>query len=139
MGIHFLRCVHNNKCVKTHDAIRDTFTPITQNVDFHVGREQLHKFLSTTFNSFHWQINIMFTKNGICTLTKVVITDQIQVDLLFQSRATQGFVTSNVVETKEKSYRNQHPINQFFPLAIEVFGYLHKHVDVFLHDCANAI
>jgi len=36
------------------------------------------------------------------------------------------------------SYRNQHPINQFLPLAIEVFGCLHKHVNVFLHDCVNA-
>jgi hypothetical protein len=81
----------------------------------------------------------MFTKNGIPTLTKVIITNPIQVDLLFQSCATQGFVTSDVAQTKERSYCNRHPINQFFPLAIEVFGYLHKHVNVFLHDCANAI
>jgi len=38
-----------------------------------------------------------------------------------------------------RSYPNRHPTNQFLPLAIEVFGYLHKHVDVFLHDYANAI
>jgi len=31
------------------------------------------------------------------------------------------------------------PTNQFLPLAIEVFGCLHKHVNVFLHNCANAI
>jgi hypothetical protein len=81
----------------------------------------------------------MFTKNGIRALAEVVITNPIQVDLLFQFCATQGFVTSNVVQTKERSYCNRQPINQFLPLAIEVFGYLHKHVDVFLHECANAI
>jgi hypothetical protein len=67
MGIHLLRCVHNNKCIRTHDVIHNTFTPIAQNVGFHVGQEQLHEFLSTTFNSSHWRINIMLTKNGIRT------------------------------------------------------------------------
>jgi len=37
------------------------------------------------------------------------------------------------------SYHNQHPIDQFLILTIEVFGYLHKHADVFLHNYANAI
>jgi hypothetical protein len=32
-----------------------------------------------------------------------------------------------------------HPINQFLPLTIEVFGCLNKHYNVFLHDYANAI
>jgi hypothetical protein len=53
--------------------------------------------------------------------------------------AIQGFVASNATQAKERSYHKQHPIDQFFPLAIEVFGCLHKHVDVFLHDCAIAI
>jgi len=46
---------------------------------------------------------------------------------------------SNTTQAKEKNYCNQHPTNQFFPLAIEVFGCLHKHANVFLHDYANAI
>ncbi len=45
----------------------------------------------------------------------------------------------DATQTKERSYHNWHPTDQFLPLAIEVFGYLHKHVDVFLHDYANAI
>jgi hypothetical protein len=44
-----------------------------------------------------------------------------QVNLLPWSCATQGFVTFNATQTKERNYRNQHPINQFLPLAIEVF------------------
>jgi hypothetical protein len=43
------------------------------------------------------------------------------------------------IQAKIRNYRNRHVIDKFLPLAIEVFGCLHKHVDVFLHDCANAI
>jgi hypothetical protein len=60
-------------------------------------------------------------------------------DLLPQSYATQGFVASKVVQTKEKNHHDQHPINQFFFLAIEVFGCLDKQANVFLDDCANVI
>jgi hypothetical protein len=61
------------------------------------------------------------------------------VDLLPWSCATQGFVASNVAQAKERSYHNWHPIDQFAPLAIEIFSCLHKHADAFLHDYANAI
>jgi hypothetical protein len=61
------------------------------------------------------------------------------VDLLPQSCATQGFATLDVTQAKERNFCNRHPINQFFSLTIEVFGCLHKHADVFLHDYANAI
>jgi hypothetical protein len=37
------------------------------------------------------------------------------------------------------SYHNQHPIDQFLPLTIDVFGCLLKQADVFLHNHANAI
>jgi len=40
---------------------------------------------------------------------------------------------------RKKNYCNWHRINQILPLKIEVFSCLHKHVDVFLHDYANAI
>jgi hypothetical protein len=44
-----------------------------------------------------------------------------------------------VVQAKEKNYFDQHPTDQFFPLTIEVFEYLHKQVNVFLDNWANAI
>jgi hypothetical protein len=47
-------------------------------------------------------------------------------NLLPQSYTTQGFVVSNVAQAKEWSYHDRHPTDQFFPLAIEVFGCLHK-------------
>jgi hypothetical protein len=42
-------------------------------------------------------------------------------------------------QAKERSYHDQHSMNQFLPLAIDVFVCLHKQDDVFLHNCANAI
>jgi hypothetical protein len=44
-----------------------------------------------------------------------------------------------VVQAKEKNYRNRHPTDQFLLLTIEVFGCLHKQVDVFLHNCVNTM
>jgi hypothetical protein len=139
MGIHLLHCVHGNKHTRTHDAIHNIFAAIAWNVGFHMGRKQLHAFPSTTFNSFHWQIDIVFTKYGIHTLGNIVIVNIMWVDLFPRSCITQIFVASDVVQPKEKSYDNRHPIDQFFPLPIEVFGCLHKNVDVFLHDYPNAI
>jgi hypothetical protein len=81
MGVHFLCCVHGNKHTRTHDAIHDTFFVIARNVDLHVGWEQLHAFPSITFNSFHRQIDIVPTKDGICTLANVVIMNPTWVDL----------------------------------------------------------
>ncbi len=37
MGIHLLRCIHGNKCTKTHDVVCDTFATIARNVGFHMG------------------------------------------------------------------------------------------------------
>jgi hypothetical protein len=139
MGIHLLDCVNGNKRIGAHDAIHDTFATIAWDVGFYEGWKLLHVLLSTTFNFFHWRINILLTKDGIRTLVGVVIADPTWIYLLPQSCATQGFATSNVVQTKERSYCNQHPTNQFLPLIIEVFGCLHKHADMFLHNQTNAI
>ncbi len=81
----------------------------------------------------------MLIKGGIRTLANIVVINPKRVDLLPRSCATQGFITLNAAKAKEKNYCNRHPTNQFLPLAIEIFGCLHKHADVFLHDYANAI
>jgi hypothetical protein len=80
----------------------------------------------------------MLTKDGIHTLADVVIIYPMWTDLLLQSCVTQRFLAFNATKAKEKNYHNWQPIDQFLPLAIEVFGCLHKHADVFLHDCANS-
>jgi hypothetical protein len=81
----------------------------------------------------------VFTKDGIHTLANIVITNPTRANLFPRSCTTQGFAAWDATQTKERSCYNRHPIDQILFLAIEVFGCLHKHVDVFLHDYANAI
>jgi hypothetical protein len=104
-----------------------------------MGWEQLHVFPLAKINSFCRWIDIVFTKDGIHTLIDVVIVDPTCANLLSWFWTIQRFVVSNEAQTKEKSYYEQHPTNQFLLLAIEVFGCLHKQINVFLHNCANAI
>jgi len=94
--------------------------------------------VSTMFSSFYQQVNIVFNKDDIHTLINIIIIDPTCANFLHRSCTIQGFTTSNVTQTKQKNYHNQHLIDQFLPLAIEVFGCLHKQVDVYLQDCVNA-
>jgi hypothetical protein len=73
MGIHLLCRAHSNKCIGTHDAIRNTFDAIVRNAGFHMKQKQLHVFSSTTFNSFHQGVDIVLTKDGIHTLASVIV------------------------------------------------------------------
>ncbi len=64
----------------------------------------------------------MFAKDGIHTIANIVITDPTHVYLFIRSCTTQGFVASNAILAQKTNYHNQHPIDQFFLLSIEVFG-----------------
>jgi len=97
MGIHLLRFAHGNECIGTHNVIYDISVTIAQDAGFHVGREQLHALPSVTFNPFSRRVNIVFSKDGIRTLTNVVIVNPMRANLLFQSCVTQA---------KEKNYHN---------------------------------
>jgi hypothetical protein len=108
MGIYLFCCAHGNKHTWTHDAIHDTFVAIVHDVNSHMGWKQFHVLPSNTFNFFRQWVNIVFTKNGISTLTNVVITDPMWVDLLPWSCAIQRFVAFNVAQTKKRSYCDQH-------------------------------
>jgi hypothetical protein len=123
----------------THDGVCNIFVFIAQNACFQVGREQLHVLPLITFNSFREWIDIVLMKNCIHTLANVVIVDVMCADLLPWSWTNQGFVAFDAPQAKERSYHTLHPINQFLPLAIEVFGCLHKQAYVFWHNRVNAI
>jgi hypothetical protein len=90
--------------VGTHDAICNSFVAITLDVEFHVGRKQLHALPSTTFHPSCRQVDIVFTKDGICTPINVVIANPTQVNCLCQSYATRRFFASKVAQAKERSY-----------------------------------
>jgi hypothetical protein len=68
----------------------------------------------------------VLTKDGIQTLADIVIIDPTGMDLVFWFFVIQEFVISNMVQAEERSFRIAHPINQFLPLAIEVYGCPHK-------------
>jgi hypothetical protein len=68
----------------------------------------------------------VLTKNDIHTLVDVVIANPTPLDLLPRSCATQGFDVFDVVQAKKQNYCDRHPADQFLPLAVEVFGCLHK-------------
>jgi hypothetical protein len=139
MGVHLLCCTHGNEFMGTHDAIWNTFVVIAWDVDFHVGWEQLHPLPSTTFHSFHWRVDIMLTKDGIHTLANVVIADPIWANLFHWSYAIGKFATFEIAQTKKRSYLDWHLTYHLIYLTIEVFRSLNKQVDMFLHDCTNAM
>jgi hypothetical protein len=72
----------------THDAVCNTFAAVAQDVGFHVGWKQLHTLPSTMFHSTHWQVDIVLTKDEICTLFIVIIVDPTWLDLLCRSYPT---------------------------------------------------
>jgi hypothetical protein len=39
MGVHLLRCTHDNECIGTHDAICNIFVAIAQDASLHVRQE----------------------------------------------------------------------------------------------------
>jgi hypothetical protein len=94
--------------------------------------ENNYMCFSNMFNSSHWWVNIVFTKDGILTLINIVIVDPTWANLLPRSCTTQGFVASDLVQAKEWNYHYRHLVDQFLPLAMEVFGCLEKHANVLL-------
>jgi hypothetical protein len=60
-------------------------------------------------------------------------------DLLLQSWSIQGIAASKTIQTKKRNYLDWHLANQFLPLMIEIFSYLCKEANDFLHDCANVV
>jgi hypothetical protein len=66
-------------------------------------------------------MDIMLTTYGIYTLVNVVIVDLIHVDIVSQATSSRGVVATIATQVKVVSYHNQHPMDDFIPLAIEMF------------------
>ncbi len=80
----------------------------------------------------------MLTKDDIHTLANVVIPNLMQIDL-FPNLAQPKDLLPPIDSNKKKTYYNQHPIDQFFPLEIKIFECLHIQANVFLHNSANVV
>jgi hypothetical protein len=103
---------------------------ITKDAKFRVFSPPALQFL-------HCQINIVLSIDGVHTLTNIVITNPIRVDLVSQVVLFHGIVTTVMVYAKDGLYHDQFPIDMFFPLVVKVFGCVHQHAKGFLYQCAN--
>jgi hypothetical protein len=117
IGVHLLCHAHGNEHMGTHDVVCDTFDVIAQDFSFHVGWKPLHMLPSTTFHSSRRQVDIVLTKDGICTLFNIIIADPTWMDLLRWSCAIQSFVVYEVTQVKKRSYHHWHPTNHFPPFS----------------------
>jgi hypothetical protein len=82
-----------------------------------MGWKQLQTLPSTKFNfSYQWK-DIVFAKDGIHTLANIIIAKLIKANLFLRSCATQWSLVFDVIQTKKKSYHDQHPIDQFLPCS----------------------
>jgi hypothetical protein len=138
MGVYFLRYTHNNEHIETHDIVCNTFVIIVWDVVFHVVHQQLHALPSTMCNP------LVKKSNWHCVHQRwnshIVIANPMHANQLPQLCTIQRLVASKATQVKNiYIYYNWHPTNPFFKLVIDIFGYLHKQADVFLHDCASAI
>jgi hypothetical protein len=70
---------------------------------------------------------------GICTLVNVLIANSTSVDLVFQIASSCEVAANMIAYTQQGLYHDRHPINEFLPLAIKVFGCLHQQAYDFLH------
>ncbi len=82
MDIHLLRCVCDNKHIETHDVICDTLLPLCMMLASRWVENNYMHFPSNMFNSFRQQVDIVFTKDDICTLVDIIIVDPTWMDLL---------------------------------------------------------
>ncbi len=62
-----------------------------------------------------------------------------QVDLFLRACIIQRLLLRMQLKPRKGVIAIDTPIDQFLPLAIEVFNYLHTHANMFLHDYVNAI
>jgi hypothetical protein len=70
---------------------------ITRDAKFHVLRKQFHVLLPLALQSLHYQVNIVLSINGVHTLTNIVITNSIQIDLVSWVVLSHGIATTIVV------------------------------------------
>jgi hypothetical protein len=77
-------------------------------------------------NLLNYNLWLTLITNEICTIDEVVIADSTRLDLFPWFCTIQRFATCNAIQIKERSYHDQHPIDKFLILMIEVFECLHK-------------
>jgi len=134
MGIHLFRYTHGGERTIYHDVVRDAFSYVMKHAWFHVFWEQTHIFLPSSFQSFHWWVNIILSIDGICTLADVIIVDPSQAYLVSWLVISCGVAVIVTVQVKEGFYCDHYPTNMFLPLAIKVLGVFTSSWTTFFND-----
>jgi hypothetical protein len=71
-------------------------------------------------------MDIVFIVGGIYTLTNAIIIDPTHADLVSLGDFSRGVATTIVIHAKVVSYVDRHPEDDFIPLVVKIFGYLHQ-------------
>jgi hypothetical protein len=101
------------------------FVIITKDAKFYVSWKQTHVLPPPTLQSSCRQINIVLLVDGVHTLANVVITYPIWIDLVSWAILSCVIVATVATQAKDGFYRDQFPMDIFFPLDMEVFECLH--------------
>jgi len=80
----------------------------------------------------------VFTKGAICTLINIVIATQHKLIYFLNFAQLKDYLPLMQLKPRKRTIATNTSLI-FLSLTIEVFGCLHKHVEVFLHDYATAI
>ncbi len=79
----------------------------------------------------------MFTINGIHIPANVIIVDPTHANLILWIAFSQGMTATIVAWAKVVSCHDRHLEDDFIPLVVDIFEYLHQQANNFLHQCAN--
>jgi hypothetical protein len=71
------------------------------------------------------RVNIVLSIDGVRMLKDVVIANLTWIDLVSWATLSHGVTSTIMAWVKDDLYHDQFPVYMFFPLAIEVFKFLH--------------
>ncbi len=89
-------CVHDNKCIRTHDAMHDAFPFIALEFNFHGVWENCKCPFQLRFSHLVKDFSLSSFENGIHTLLNDIIVVPTHIDLIPWLRSTWGFVALEV-------------------------------------------
>jgi hypothetical protein len=117
-----LHYAHGGELIVFHNTIWDGFTSIVKDMRFHVSHEQTYVLPLPSFQTFHWQIDIVlsidmpqivplpFLIDGTHTFVDVVIATPTRINLVFYVVSSHVVVMTMVTQAKEKLYHDWHSI-----------------------------
>jgi len=97
---------HGGELIVFHNTIWDGFTSIVRDMRSHVSHEQTYVLPLPSFQTFHWQVDIVLSIDGTHTFTNVVIATPTRINLVFYVVSSRVVVMTMVTQAKEKLYHD---------------------------------